>query len=76
MSSDQRVQAPIKFESRCPICHFARRGVDARRFGGRRVCAECWSSLSRTERQSAFRGHSRASLVALFMAEVAVRQAS
>ena len=74
--SDLRGLAPIKFETRCPICDFARRGGEARRFGGRRVCAECWSSLSRTERQYAFRGHSRASLLALFMAEVAVRRAS
>ena len=58
----------------CPACGQSDPAEHARRFGGRLVCAECWQGLSRLERSWAFRGLPRASLLAHFAAEVAVRR--
>jgi hypothetical protein len=60
--------------SRCAVCRQSTRPDQSRRFGGRRVCLECWHGLARTERAWAYRGFSRTSLLALFTAEVAVRE--
>ena len=59
---------------RCPACGQSGEAECDRRFGGRRVCSECWQGLSRLERRWAFRGLPRASLLAHFAAEVAVRR--
>ena len=59
---------------RCAACAEAHHPTEARRFGGRRVCRECWQGLSRLERSGAYRSFPRTSLLALFAAEVAVRQ--
>ena len=63
--------APIP--PRCAVCAQISLPARARRFGGRRVCAECWQGLARLERSWAFRGLPRTSLLAHFTAEVAVR---
>jgi hypothetical protein len=60
--------------TRCPGCAEPHQPSPARRFGGRRVCLECWQALSRLERSWGFRGLSRANLLAVFAADVAVRQ--
>jgi hypothetical protein len=60
---------------RCAVCSETHPVTSVRRFGGRRVCPECWQGLSRLARSWAFRGFPRTSLLALFTAEVAVRQA-
>ena len=57
----------------CAVCAQISLPARARRFGGRRVCAECWQGLARLERSWAFRGLPRTSLLAHFTAEVAVR---
>jgi len=59
---------------RCAACAEAHHPTETRRFGGRRVCGECWQGLSRLERSGAYRSFPRTSLLALFAAEVAVRQ--
>ena len=59
---------------RCAACAEAHHPTEARRFGGRRVCRECWQGLSRLEQSGAYRSFPRTSLLALFAAEVAVRQ--
>jgi hypothetical protein len=57
----------------CAVC-LETRPSDAPRFGGQRVCPSCRQALSRLERSSAYRGLPRASVLAVFAAEVAVRQ--
>lgn len=59
----------------CPACGQPSDDERARRFGGRRVCLDCWQGLARLERSWAYRGLPRASLLAHFAAEVAVRLA-
>ena len=57
----------------CAVCAQLSLPIRARRFGGRRVCAECWDGLTRLERSWAFRRLPRTSLLAHFTAEVALR---
>jgi hypothetical protein len=59
---------------RCAACADGQIPASMRRFGGQRVCPECWEGLARFERSWAYRSFRRASLLALFAAEVAVRQ--
>ena len=58
----------------CAVCKQASLVSSSRRFGGRRVCLECWQGLARLERSGPFRQFPRASILDLFAAEVAVRQ--
>jgi hypothetical protein len=58
---------------RCAVCAQPSLPARGRRFGGRRVCTECWQGLTCLERSSAFRRLPRTSLLAHFTAEVAVR---
>ena len=66
--------ARMSVVSRCAVCRESHLYGELRRFGGQRVCSDCWQGLSRLERSWAFRTFPRTSLVAMFAAEVAVRQ--
>jgi hypothetical protein len=62
-----------RFE-RCASCNEHDLRSPVKRFAGKVVCPACWSSLASLERRRAFRDVPRTSLLALFSAEVAVRQ--
>ena len=73
-----RAPGRMKYHSMtgCPRCAVCLEGYSApgHRYGGRRVCSQCWQGLMQLERRGAFRSFPRTSLLALFTAEVAVRQ--
>lgn len=74
LAGTEAEQATMNIFPRCAACAEAHHPTETRRFGGRRVCGECWQGLSRLERSGTYRSFPRTSLLALFAAEVAVRQ--
>jgi hypothetical protein len=65
----------MKIFPRCAACVQPFLLNEIKRFAGQRVCPECWQALTRLEQSRSCQGLPRASILALFNAEVAVRQA-